>query len=146
MPIHQLRIRPELHEDISGVATILTEAFGGDAESQLVRRLRQRADALCLVAALGGVVVGHIAFPPVTAGDADAGVSAFGLAPLAVQPAYQHQGIGSALVRAGLEILERAGANIVVVLGDPAYYSRFGFRPASLFNLTCKWSKHQNAF
>ncbi|MCC7439620.1 MAG: N-acetyltransferase [Armatimonadetes bacterium] len=146
----QLFIRLERAEDYSAVAAILSAAFGGTAESQLVTALRSHSAVKSLVAVIGKAVVGHIAFSPVTApvtlGYVPAEISAYGLAPLAVSPEYQSLGIGTELVHAGLKLMEQAGANLIVVLGAPAYYSRFGFRPAALFNLTCKWEDHQDSF
>jgi len=85
------------------------------------------SDALTisLVAIESDVLVGHVAFSPVTIDGTD--VSWFGLGPVSVDPDNQGVGIGSALIRAGLEQLRGQGAAGCVVLGDPAYYSRFGF-------------------
>lgn len=146
----QLFIRLERAEDYSAVTAILSAAFGGTAEAQLVTALRSHPALKSLVAVIGKAVVGHIAFSPVTVpvalGDVPAEISAYGLAPLAVRPEYQSLGIGTELVHAGLKLMEQAGVNLIVVLGDPAYYSRFGFQPAALFNLTCKWEDHQDSF
>ncbi len=83
---------------------------------------------MSLVAVRDGRLVGHVAFSPVAIGAGGEGWH--GLAPLAVWPGCQRQGIGAALVRAGLDALRRAGARGCVVLGEPAYYARFGFGPA----------------
>jgi len=85
-----------------------------------------------LVAEIGGVIVGHIAFSPVTAASTTAGT---GLAPIAVFEAHRRQSIGAELVRTGFDACREAGVGWVVVLGDPAYYARFGFRAASDFGL-----------
>jgi putative acetyltransferase len=77
---------------------------------------------------VGGAVVGHVLFSPVTVAGAPDGI---GLAPLAVLPAHQRRGVGSALVREGLEACRRLGCPFVVVLGHPGYYPRFGFRRAA---------------
>lgn len=148
---NQLLIRPERAEDYSAVSTLLHAAFGGTAEAQLVAALRGHPTLKSLVAVIGGEVVGHIAFSPVaiaavTVAGPPAEISAYGLAPLAVSPEHQCMGIGTELVRAGLTLMEQSGISVVVVLGDPAYYSRFGFRPAATFNITCKWEDHQDAF
>ena len=108
------------------------EAFGGEAEANLVDRLRATGNLiLSLVAIENQEVVGHIAFSLVridsTAGTKDA----VGLGPLAVLPAFQRRGIGSELVPAGLAKLQKAGHGVVVVLGHPEYYPRFGFVPAA---------------
>src|SRR6185295_5905953 len=85
-----------------------------------------------LVAEVDGRVVGHVAFSPVDVPSSRAGE---GLAPLAVAEDFRRQGIGAALVAAGLEACRAAGVGFVVVLGEPAYYGRFGFRPAREFGL-----------
>ncbi len=85
-----------------------------------------------LVAEIDGLIVGHIAFSHVTAGDSLPGA---GLAPIAVAATHRRQGIAADLVRAGLNACRAAGLGWAVVLGEPAYYSRFGFRPAPAFGL-----------
>lgn len=118
-------LRPEQRGDHDAIDHLLHIAFDGGAEAGLVRRLRADDDlSLSLVAVAAGTIVGHLALSPV-GGDRPA----LALAPVAVHPAAQGLGIGSALIRAALD---HAGAAPVVVLGDPAYYSRFGFRPADL--------------
>lgn len=117
---------------------MVTGAFGQDAEAKLVARLRAAGCLTCeLVAEEDGGIVGHIAFSPVRI-DLNAGDSHWwGLAPLAVAPAWQRRGVGAALVRAGLDTASRADATLVVVLGEPAYYGRFGFTPAERLQLGC---------
>ncbi len=83
------------------------------------------------MALLDNEVVGHIFFSPVTIEGEDSSFDAMGLAPMAVLPDHQGAGIGSKLVRAGLEECRAAGHNVVVVLGHPHYYPRFGFEPAA---------------
>ena len=97
------------------------------SEPAIVARLRAAgALTISLVAVEGEELVGHVAFSPVTIDGSDGGW--FGLGPVSILPARQGRGIGSALIRAGLSLLDGAGAAGVVVLGDPAYYPRFGFR------------------
>lgn len=86
-----------------------------------------------LVAEVDGAVVGHVAFSPVTVGSGAVGA---GLAPLAVLPSHRRRGVGSALVRAGLQACRDAGLGWAVVLGEPHYYGRFGFRAAPALGLT----------
>ncbi|WP_022706724.1 GNAT family N-acetyltransferase [Paracoccus zeaxanthinifaciens] len=118
-------MRPEERGDHDAIDHLLHLAFEGEAEARLVRLLRADGDlALSLVAVAAGTVVGHIALSPV-GGDRPA----LALAPVAVHPAAQGLGIGSALIRAAIQ---HAGDTPIVVLGDPAYYARFGFRPADL--------------
>jgi putative acetyltransferase len=132
-------IRPERPEDASQVRIVNELAFEQPTEANLVDRLRQACDeSLALVAEDDGVV-GHILFTPVVIESAGRRVRGMGLAPMAVLPARQRQGIGSKLVRRGLEILRERGCPFVVVIGHPEYYPRFGFEPASLHGLACQW-------
>jgi putative acetyltransferase len=121
-------------------------AFGGPEEADLVDLLRVQASPLIsLGAEHDGEVVGHIMFTPVTiAGHPELGL--MGLAPMAVAPAQQREGIGSALVRQGLERCKRLGTDAVVVLGHADYYPRFGFQPASKFGLSSAYDAPDEAF
>ncbi|MFG0274140.1 MAG: GNAT family N-acetyltransferase [Phycisphaerales bacterium] len=123
-----VRIRPERPSDADAVARLLEGCFPTDAEARLVAALRRSGQlVVALVAENDGAIVGHIAFSPVTAAGARAGV---GLAPVAVEAAHRRRGLGAALIERGLERCRAAGAGWCVVLGDPAYYARYGFRPA----------------
>lgn len=123
-----LAIREETPADQARVDRIQEAAFGQPQEAALVRALRVSAHPqLSLVAEVGGEVVGHVFFSPISVeGPAPSPVAA-GLAPLAVAPDAQGRGAASALVRAGLEACPALGWQAVFLLGDPAYYSRFGF-------------------
>lgn len=135
-------IRLETPADLAAVRAINRAAFAGDLEADLVSRLWTDGDALFgLVAKMQGQPVGHILFSrlPITQADGNT-LAAAALAPLAVLPAYQRQGIGSALVRHGLSLCQERGLPVVVVLGDPAYYTRFGFRADLARNLETPWS------
>lgn len=111
--------------DHAAIAAVVEAAFGRADEAQLVDALRAAGDAMFeLVADEDGAVVGHILFSRLYADRAEL-IAA--LAPVAVQPERQGSGLGSALVRAGLESAREFGACGVLVLGDPAYYGRFGF-------------------
>jgi putative acetyltransferase len=140
-----IAIRPERPEDASGVRYVNESAFGQRAEANLVERLRQaRSDSLSLVAEddaadADDVIVGHILFTPVVVASAERRVLGMGLAPMAVLPNRQRQGIGSQLVRRGLDILRERGCPFVVVVGHPEYYPRFGFEPASTHGLASQW-------
>jgi putative acetyltransferase len=120
------RIRPTLPGDGPAIHAIHAAAFGQTAEAGLVERLEADGDVVLSLVACTDQPVGHIAFSRLTLTDMPA-VSACGLAPLAVDPARQKQGIGSALVREGLRHLSEQGLDLVVVLGEPDYYGRFGF-------------------
>ena len=131
-----VQIRDEQPRDVASIQRVHREAFGGDVEVRLVDLLRERHKALVsLVAVMHSEVVGHILFSPVTIGDAGSSVRSAGLAPVAVLPDAQKTGIGSSLIREGLDRCRRIGYGVVVVLGDPAYYSRFGFRAATAVGL-----------
>ncbi len=124
-------IRDSRASDLAAIERLYPEAFPDEDLLPLVRELLQAGPGvLSLVAVADGVLAGHVAFTSCTvAGRADT-VALLG--PLAVAPDRQRQGIGGALVRAGLERLEAAGTARVYVLGDPTYYSRFGFTPDGL--------------
>jgi putative acetyltransferase len=127
-------------------------AFGRPQEAALVDALRAAAHPhVSLVAVEDEEVVGHIFFSPVSIEPEDAvsmatGALAMGLAPMAVLPRCQNQGIGSELVRAGLRACLRLGCAVVVVLGHPDYYPRFGFVPASRMGLRCEYDVPDEVF
>lgn len=138
-------IRPELEGDIPFIRRLNADAFGRNLEGALVDRLRARgALVVSRVAEVDGIVAGHIALTRVTSDGA--ALSGTGLGPMAVLPELQRAGIGSRLVRAGLEACAAAGFGYVVVLGHPDFYPRFGFVPASLFGMDCKWPVPDEAF
>jgi putative acetyltransferase len=108
-------------------------AFGCEEEAQLVEAMRQtpgHIPELSLVAEHDGRIIGHILLSPIVIETADGSVSTLSLAPMAVRPEFQRRGVGSALVRAGLEAARRLGHESVIVLGHADYYPRFGFVPA----------------
>jgi putative acetyltransferase len=123
-----LSIRPEEPADSAAIRMVLEAAFPTAAEADLVDLLRAGGHLLIsLVADDDETVVGYLAFSPVRIdGETIKGIG-LGLAPLAVLPEYQCRGIGGRLVREGLAACGRAGYGFVVVLGEPAYYRRFGF-------------------
>jgi putative acetyltransferase len=108
-------------------------AFDGEAEPRLVDLIRLSEDfipELSLVAEADGRVVGHILFSRISIQTETGSIPALSLAPMAVLPEYQNQGLGSALVRRGLEECRRLGHAIVIVLGHADFYPRFGFSAA----------------
>jgi putative acetyltransferase len=131
-----LTIRPERPADAAAIRRVLEAAFPTVAEARLVELLRAGEHLLVsMVAEEDEAIVGHIAFSPVQIdGQAIKGIG-LGLAPLAVLPAQQRRGIGLSLVREGLAACGRAGYGFVVVLGEPAYYRRFGFDRADRWGL-----------
>ena len=143
---YDTRIREESPADFAAVNTITHQAFQGDAEVRLVTLLRQQCpDTISLVAEQRGQLVGHILFSPASL-NTEPHIKLMALAPMAVSNVLQHQGIGSALVRAGLERCRLQGADAVVVLGHPGYYPRFGFIPASNAKVHCPWPVPDDTF
>jgi putative acetyltransferase len=135
-----ISIRREEPGDVTAVRRINELAFGQPQEAAIVDRIRARCDnVLSLVAVDGDEVVGHILFSPATIERPEGRVDGMGLAPMAVLPDRQRQGIGSALVQDGLKRLAEQGCPFVVVLGHAGYYPRFGFEPASRRDLQCQW-------
>jgi putative acetyltransferase len=139
-------VRPEESRDADGVRLVNQRAFGRPSEAALVDALRSSAGAMSLVATVGTTVAGHILFTAVQVGDVKTRMSAAGLAPMAVLPEYQRQGIGSQLVRAGLDACRAEGHGLVVVVGHPEFYPRFGFVPASTIGLEYEHPVHPEAF
>lgn len=143
-----VRVRPEREGDAGAIAAVVRDAFGQDGESRLVGALRE-ADALAVSLVAedeGGAVVGHVALSPVTIGAVDGGGRWLGLAPLAVRPDRQRHRIGATLVRAALADADARGAGLVVLLGEPGYYGRFGFAAAGRYGLTLPWPVPEEAF
>jgi putative acetyltransferase len=135
-----ISIRRERPEDIAVIRTVNETGFDQSTEADIIDALRDVCpDVLSLVAESDGEIVGHILFSPVTIEDGSQSRQGMGLAPVAVTPDRQRQGIGSELVQAGLEILRKQGCPFVIVLGHPAFYPRFGFVPASRYGLTSQW-------
>jgi putative acetyltransferase len=145
-----ITIREERPEDVTEVRAINLAAFvprnpqemetGQPAEAGIVDSIRSACpDAVSLVAVDDGEIVGHIFFSPVTVTTTDGVVHGMGLAPMAVRPGRQNQGIGSRLVRAGIDSMRDRNCPFVIVLGHPEYYPRFGFVPASGHGVTCQW-------
>lgn len=139
-------IRVEIPVDAPGIDALLRQAFKGDDEAELVQQLRE--DGLLTLGIVAtddeGGVVGYAAFSPVDVGGEDRQWVA--LAPLAVEEALRRQGLAEKLVYEGLDSLNEFGYAAVVVLGDPAYYQRFGFVPAARHQLTCRWPDTEEAF
>jgi putative acetyltransferase len=151
MSVYAYRIRAEKAEDIVGVHRVNVATFGRENEADLVDRLRGGSSTLSFVAVESEQVeseqiVGHVFFSPVAIAGRCANQLLLGLAPVAVLPAYQRQGIGSLLIRHGLKACAQLGCKAVVVLGSPAYYPRFGFIPAKQKGLTCEYPVPDEAF
>ena len=127
-----VRVRPAATADAPAIRRVHLAAFPTPAEADLVDRLEDEGDAMIsLVAEADGQVVGHILMSRMDVQGEGRSWRALALAPVAVLPARQGGGIGSALIRAALERSRSEGTELVFVLGDPAYYRRFGFAAAT---------------
>ena len=128
-----MQIREALETDLNDVLQIERLAFGYDKEADLVRELLHDPSAkplLSLLAFKKDRAVGHILFTPTRLSGTKDTVSTAILAPLAIVPDAQHQGVGGKLIKSGIAMLSRSGVDLVFVLGHPDYYPRFGFTPA----------------
>jgi len=144
--IEHMIIRIEKENDRDAVYAINESAFETPSEANLVDTLREQAQpVVSLVAEGNGKVVGHIIFSPVSL-TGHPNLKIMGLAPMAVAPEHQSKGIGSALVRSGLEQCKQQGFTAVVVLGHPEYHPRFGFSPSSSFGIDCEYEVPEEVF
>ena len=140
-------IRNEMAGDRDAIHRVNETAFETDGEAELVDRLRASgALTVSLIAVDGDEVVGHIAFSPVIIESDEGAADGLGLGPMAVVPGRQREGIGSRLVTAGLETAKDAGYDIVVVLGHPTFYTRFGFVPSVKAGIQCEYDAPEEAF
>ena len=142
-------IRPEEIEDFEGIAEVNRLAFSRNNEAMLVERLRDAPEyhpGLSLVAVQDTMIVGHILFTLVTIETESVRLPALALAPLAVRPEKQLQGVGTALIEQGLKVCHKLGHRIVIVLGHADYYPRFGFQLASRFGIKAPFPVPEDAF
>jgi putative acetyltransferase len=139
-------IRPEEPADHLAIHAVNVSAFETPAEANLVEVLRKEANpVISLVAEQNSGIVGHIMFSPVSlSGNAD--LKIMGLGPMAVESEHQRKGIGSALVRAGLEKCKELGFGAVIVLGHSEYYPRFGFSPSVRYGISCEYDVPEDVF
>ena len=135
-----IKVRVERPDDIVDIHKVNEKAFGQPTEAELVNALREGCDEyISLVATIDERVVGHILFTPVTIIREGGVMRGMGLAPMAVLPGFQRNGIGSRLVQDSIDILRESTCPFIIVLGHPAYYPRFGFEPASGHGISCQW-------
>lgn len=146
MPSELVTIRREEPGDVDQVRRVNERAFERPSEAALVDAIRHSPGAASLVALVDDRVAGHILFTAVRVEGVEASGSGVGLAPMAVLPEYQRRGIGSQLVRAGLDICRSRGYTFVVVVGHPEYYPRFGFAQGSTRRLECEFAVPPEAF
>ena len=128
-----ISVRKERAEDIEAIHLVNLLAFGQEDEARLVQKIRNSPGfipELSLVAMRNSQIVGHILFSQIHIETPQRDIEVLSLAPVAVFPEFQNQGIGSILIRAGLEKARQMGRKIVVVIGHPWYYPKFGFLPA----------------
>jgi putative acetyltransferase len=129
----KMQIREAVETDLNDVLSIERLAFGYEKEAELVRELLHDPSAkplLSLLALKKGRAVGHILFTSAHLSDSKDAASIVILAPLAIVPDSQKQGIGGKLIEHGLALLSKSGVDLVFVLGHPEYYPRYGFTPA----------------
>ncbi|MEH1969812.1 GNAT family N-acetyltransferase [Nostoc sp.] len=143
-----MNIRCETLPDYIVIAEVNTLAFGQENEAKLVQEIRHSdryIPELSLVAEVENVVVGHILFSYIDLVGEET-LQVIGLAPLAVHPQFQKQGIGSALIKAGLEIADAKREAIVIVLGHPHFYTRFGFQPSVIYEIKSSFPVPEDVF
>ncbi len=131
-------IRPETPGDREAISVVNREAFGRESEANLVDAIRGSSNfipQLSLVAEKDGLVVGHIMLSAISIRGDSRTIPALELGPVAVSPVWQRQGIGGLLVRESISRARDLGHRIVILVGHPTYYPRFGFRPASAYGI-----------
>ena len=144
-----LEIRPESPKEYPEVYNVNLRAFNKHIEPNLVKAIRKSENyiaELSLVAVFNNKVVGHIMFSTITIETGNGNIPVLSLAPLAVLPDYQNRKIGSELIKKGLEECKRLGFKIVVLVGHPNYYPRFGFVPARSVGLEAPFEVPDEAF
>jgi putative acetyltransferase len=144
-----IKIQPEKGEYYTAIHEINVLGFGLENEARLVENLRKSPDfipELSLVAVKDKRVVGHILFSRIAIQTKTGSFPAMSLAPMAVHPKFQKQGIGSKLIRQGLERCRNLGYKVVIVVGHPNYYPRFGFTSARAKGLEAPFPVSDEAF
>ena len=135
-----IQIRPEHKNDLSVISMINDMAFGQENEGNLVVKLRKNRNFikdLSLVACMGNEIIGHILFSKIIIKNENEEFESLALAPMSVIPELQGLGIGSELIKKGLQKATKLGYESVIVLGHENYYPKFKFTPASQFQITC---------
>jgi putative acetyltransferase len=135
-----IQVRPESERDREAIREVNEQAFGRPAEAEIVEKVRQSpgfVPELSLVAERNGLIVGHALFSEVAIKGAEQSWNLLALGPIAVRPEFQRQGIGGLMLRSGLERAAALDYGVVVLIGHPTYYPRFGFVPGSHYGLQC---------
>jgi len=143
-----IEIRPECSSDVTAIHLVNAAAFQQENEARLVDQLRDQGGlTLSMVCIQDDQIIGHIAYSPVVVefDDGDS-LQALALAPVAILPEHQNSGVGTHLIQVSLDILKAQGHHLVIVLGHPDYYPRFGFKPASGFNIRSPYPVPDEAF
>jgi len=131
-----MKIRPERPDDAPAIDSLVEAAFGQPEEAALAGALRKAdASAVSFVAELNGELLGHVLMSPMAAPE-----GALGLAPVSVAPAHQRKGVGTSLITAALDAARAGGWRAVFVLGDPGYYTRFGFSTGAAGGYDSPWA------
>ena len=147
-PKLDIKIRPENRDDYPSITRLNDLAFEQKTEGKLVENLRKTQEfipSLSLVAEIAGEIAGHILFHPIGIDTAESYRDTLALAPMSVHPEYQRTGIGSELVREGIESARDLGHRSIIVIGHPEYYPRFGFKPASNWGIKAPFDVPDNA-
>ena len=132
-----VEVRAERPGEAAAIERVHTLAFGQPDEAFLVRRLRAEGYTIVSMTAIDGDdIVGHVLFSRLSV----PGLEAVSLAPVAVLPERQRQGIGSEMIRRGLEACRSSALDVALVVGEPGYYTRFGFSLAVGSQFVCPWS------
>lgn len=144
-----ITLRKETKTDYAGIRRINDLAFGRKAESKLIDLLRKKEDFvpdLSILAEVNKQLVGHILFTPVKIESGSESFTTLCLAPMSVLPDYQQKSIGKLLVIQGLQTAKDLGYTSVVVLGHPSFYPKFGFQPASKWEINSPFPAPDEAF
>ena len=142
-----MNIRKEIDLDIEKIWQVNVEAFDTELEANLINAIRKSGiPYISLVAEEGDKIVGHILFTPVELSGNKSGLRLMGLAPMAVVSKLQKKGIGSQLIKVGLENCLTEGYDAVVVLGHPEYYSKFGFLPSIQYGIKSEYDVPDEVF
>lgn len=147
--MNSIKIRAEHKTDYQQVYKVHQKAFGQEEEGQIVEKIRKSdgfVPELSLVAEIDGAVVGHILFSKIHIETKHGNKESLSLAPMAVLPDFQKQGIGGKMIKAGIKKAGELGFDSIIVLGHPDYYPNFGFEKASKWKITCPFEVPDEAF
>ena len=142
-------IRSEIPSDYKAITLVNNLAFGRTNEGELVSALRYLTDfnpKLSLVAVKGKDIIGHLLFFPIAILAEQETFLSLSLGPIAVHPDHQNRGVGGQLITQGHQNAMELGYSSVILLGHPSYYTRFGYRMATIWGLTNPWGIHNEAF